>query len=558
MAFVGNRVLSPALGIMAVCFCWGCATGTETDTATQASMTTPSGSSSGTSDATTTDDPSSTGGEMTSDPSAGGTPGISVTPPGSLVVRELGAPATISVVLDSPPSGAVEIAVASSDEEEGAVEPATLTFTADDWDQPQDVTVTGVDDGEPDGAQLFTVELGPVTSDDDGYAALDPDDLEFESLDLYDHVMDPTLEETPTGAGWTCEIVSDAGVLVLRTLANGEARFEVRIGAGGTITSVRDVPPDDMTPPVELLGTGPITERVMQWEMSSSSVKYDHPDLIASDDGYRVDQAGNVDGVFAPTVAVDLDFGGCTIDVFSVPQAQWHPELDPFIDNKLSVRTRFRMIGNGRLFIRRTMLVDRVVLDGDTVSFDNFSVDSLNFIDTAPFAHLAYSVSDLGTAVQFKKVGEIPTENDQAVATTSGYIALLNVNEPMAPAVGVLFGKKEVCGASLGECEFAGSHQLSLREFIGEYVRVIPSLRLQNVAEGSTIDASAVLFMQPATSTAFGVNINEWSDSIDQPVVIPPDGVVWPDEFQALADRLRDNLSQSGTPTDLLADVAGL
>ena len=32
--------------------------------------------------------------------------------------------------------------------------------------------------------QVFTVSLGPVTSDDDGYAALDPDDLEFTNLDL--------------------------------------------------------------------------------------------------------------------------------------------------------------------------------------------------------------------------------------------------------------------------------------------------------------------------------------------------------------------------------------
>ena len=56
---------------------------------------------------------------------------------------------TYTVVLDSEPSGGtVTIGVASSDDTNIAgVAPATLTFTASNWDKPQTVTVTAVPDG---------------------------------------------------------------------------------------------------------------------------------------------------------------------------------------------------------------------------------------------------------------------------------------------------------------------------------------------------------------------------------------------------------------------------
>ena len=55
---------------------------------------------------------------------------------------------TYTVVLDSEPSdGRVTIGVASDDTTIAGVTPATLTFTASNWDEPQTVTVTAVLDG---------------------------------------------------------------------------------------------------------------------------------------------------------------------------------------------------------------------------------------------------------------------------------------------------------------------------------------------------------------------------------------------------------------------------
>src|SRR5206468_848310 len=78
--------------------------------------------------------------------------GITVTPVSGLVTTEAGGAASFTVRLTSQPTADVVIPVASSNPAEGAVSAASLTFTAADWNVPQTVTVTGVDDHVQDGA----------------------------------------------------------------------------------------------------------------------------------------------------------------------------------------------------------------------------------------------------------------------------------------------------------------------------------------------------------------------------------------------------------------------
>ncbi|MBW2254955.1 MAG: hypothetical protein JRI25_10210 [Deltaproteobacteria bacterium] len=99
-----------------------------------------------------------------------------------LVVDEEGGTATFEVVLTSEPTAAVDIAVTSNDEGEGTVSPAALTFTATDWDIPQEVVVTGVDDEEPDGNLLFAIDL-EATSDDQIYDELPVPGVHVSNLD---------------------------------------------------------------------------------------------------------------------------------------------------------------------------------------------------------------------------------------------------------------------------------------------------------------------------------------------------------------------------------------
>jgi hypothetical protein len=110
-------------------------------------------------------------------------PGFLVTPVSGLQTTEAGGTDTFTVVLNSEPSANVTIAVASSDVTEALAAPASLTFTPTNWNAPQTVTVTGIDDHVADGDQPYTIVLGAATSADPGYAGLDPDDVLGLNLD---------------------------------------------------------------------------------------------------------------------------------------------------------------------------------------------------------------------------------------------------------------------------------------------------------------------------------------------------------------------------------------
>ena len=73
---------------------------------------------------------------------------------------ETGATATFTMKLNSEPTADVVIGLSSSDTTEGTVLPETLTFTSINWNTPQQVTVTGVDDIETDGDVGYSIISG--------------------------------------------------------------------------------------------------------------------------------------------------------------------------------------------------------------------------------------------------------------------------------------------------------------------------------------------------------------------------------------------------------------
>ena len=85
------------------------------------------------------------------------TAGITVTPTSGLTTTEAGGTATFTVVLNSQPTANVTIGLSSSNTAEGTVGPASLTFTTANWNVPQTVTVTGVDDAVVDGNVAYTI-----------------------------------------------------------------------------------------------------------------------------------------------------------------------------------------------------------------------------------------------------------------------------------------------------------------------------------------------------------------------------------------------------------------
>jgi large repetitive protein len=60
----------------------------------------------------------------------------------------------------------VTIALSTDNLAEGSVSPASLVFNNANWNAPQTVTVTGVDDSTVDGNITYTIVTGPASSAD--------------------------------------------------------------------------------------------------------------------------------------------------------------------------------------------------------------------------------------------------------------------------------------------------------------------------------------------------------------------------------------------------------
>ncbi|MEM6429454.1 MAG: DUF4347 domain-containing protein, partial [Deinococcota bacterium] len=113
---------------------------------------------------------------------------------------------SFTVVLNRGPRLPVSVPIQSNDSSEGVVvPPSVLVFTPANWDQPQTVVVRGVDDDLNDGDQVYTISVGPSSSDQAVYDGIDPEDVEVTNVDddepgfVFNIPADPSVSE-PDGA----------------------------------------------------------------------------------------------------------------------------------------------------------------------------------------------------------------------------------------------------------------------------------------------------------------------------------------------------------------------
>ena len=112
------------------------------------------------------------------------TSGFTVIESGGTSVAESGTTDTFTVVLNSEPTGNVVLDIESTETGEATVSPASITFDNTTWDTAQTITVTGVNDDEADGNQVFDTTIAINTS------------LTADSL--YDALSDQTVSVTVT------------------------------------------------------------------------------------------------------------------------------------------------------------------------------------------------------------------------------------------------------------------------------------------------------------------------------------------------------------------------
>jgi len=96
---------------------------------------------------------------------------------------ETGVSASFTVVLTAAPVNDVVITLNSSNALEGSVDKNSVTFTSANWNAPQTVTVTGINDEVVDGNVNYAINFTEVASVDNNYNAQTIDDLGVINID---------------------------------------------------------------------------------------------------------------------------------------------------------------------------------------------------------------------------------------------------------------------------------------------------------------------------------------------------------------------------------------
>ncbi|MEI6412938.1 MAG: Calx-beta domain-containing protein, partial [Pseudomonadota bacterium] len=138
-------------------------------------------------------------------------PDLLFTPAEGIRVQEGGTPAVFQVWLNRLPTSVVSVPVQPVN---GycTVAPSVLTFTPDNWDQPQTLTVQAVDDDLVNGSRPCTLITGVMQSDDPLYRNVDPRDLPVAVLD---NDGTPHLSLKPAGA------IEEGRPAVFQVIASG-------------------------------------------------------------------------------------------------------------------------------------------------------------------------------------------------------------------------------------------------------------------------------------------------------------------------------------------------
>ncbi|MDE0580079.1 MAG: hypothetical protein OXI29_09425, partial [bacterium] len=150
--------------------------------------------------------------------------------------------AAYTVVLDSEPTDDVTVTVASTDTAIATVSTSSLTFTPDNWNEPQTVTVTAVADAidNTGGSRAVTV-THTVTAGTSDYGGVSADGVAVTVADDDDAPGGITLTLSPAAVG---EAAGKTSVTVTATV-DGTTRYEaaqtvtVAVG-GGTATETAD------------------------------------------------------------------------------------------------------------------------------------------------------------------------------------------------------------------------------------------------------------------------------------------------------------------------------
>nr|WP_199248964.1 Calx-beta domain-containing protein [[Phormidium] sp. ETS-05] len=172
---------------------------------------------------TATGTPSVIGSPATTTITDDDTAGFIINPTSGLTTTEAGGTSSFEVHLTSQPTANVAINLNSSNTAEGTIDKNSLTFTATNWNTPQTVTITGVDDLVDDGNIAYNIITAATTSTDAKYNGINADDVAVSNTD--NDIAGVTITQTGGNTQLTEGSITDTYTIALDTLPTGNVQI---------------------------------------------------------------------------------------------------------------------------------------------------------------------------------------------------------------------------------------------------------------------------------------------------------------------------------------------
>jgi len=157
----------------------------------------------------------------------------------SISVSETGSSANFTLKLKSEPTANVVLSISSSNTAEGVVSPSSLLFSRNNWNSPQTITVTGVDDYYDNGSTPFNIIVGSPSTSDTNYSAKPASTISVTNVDNDTAGITIITSDNQTGEN------GDNGTLLV--LLDSQPFGDVILGVTSDNTSETNVSPDNLT-----------------------------------------------------------------------------------------------------------------------------------------------------------------------------------------------------------------------------------------------------------------------------------------------------------------------
>lgn len=367
-----------------------------------------------------------------------------------------------------------------------------------------------------------------------------------------------TVNAQSMAPGWTCNSFTWQGDIWMRSYWQGAGQFDIKIGAGGAISMLRDAQNgyEQLLSPSFI---GETTDRIVQW------VTWDELLRVGPnhDDRFNINQGGNKYGGttdpsahLAQIIDVDMDETNCIVSVYAIHPNQWQPQLDNNFQATFSSFTQYQLVGAGEIKIRRMVMVGDVTLNGSTESFNNVRFQAWTPLKAPKFNGVALSVTQSGQPNWWYQYNfNIPETQQLPVDQTHGYAIAFKVGAwQQEPAVGIVYGKKQPCIFTNNQCSTTtGNYVLRLRGW-DNVIALLPDILNLVFTNGTTIDQELYLVPRRVLSQSGAIRLQQRASSVERPHIIYPGSSVSQDT-QDILDNLSNNLNSTGIETEHLAPL---